>query len=66
MTLEKSSSVAVTQAELFTIVNGTIPEKLENSGFSLEELQAKVEAKEVEIVKGEKKVMSFRDVNKAP
>ena len=65
MSLEKSSVIPVTQAEYYSIKNGALPEKLKDSGYSLEEVQAKVQSKEVEIIKEEPKKMSVSDVNNA-
>ena len=65
MSLEKSSVIPVTQAEYYSIKNGSLPEKLKDSGYSLEEVQAKVQSKEVEIIKEEPKKMSVSDVNNA-
>ena len=50
MTLEKSSRIQVSKAEYLAIKGGTLPERLEAMGFSLEDLQAKLMADEYEIV----------------
>lgn len=63
MSLEKSSIIEMSQAELYSIKNGGMPEKFKDSGYSVEDLQAKIEEKEVKVLPDKPKKVSLVDIN---